>query len=354
MNANFQAVGRDLGLDAIKALATLLVIIGHVIQYTNVDFDNSIFFRVIYSFHMPLFMFVSGYLVPKTAGDGFLTSKFKQLVVPFLLWSVLLISLDNFAAIQAGGVYVLFDRFHQMVLRPDNGGLWFLWVLFLNFLMFTLLEGKYRLALSAVVIVTLTILQFLDRDFTLFGLGLFRWHYFFFLFGFLAGNYGLLSKIRINTWIVLAVTILLITQWDRAAITSFFGFAIKSNVAALLLALVVKYICAIGAIIVIFSIKEKIKIKNWWVNILSVESLGYYATQYIFLLVFTTVLSAKALNSVLLYQVSVFVLILTCCTLMILLLKRYSFPKKYLLGKLDKKKMFAPAESNIASAKASK
>lgn len=259
MNTNFQVMGRDLGLDAIKALATLLVIVGHVIQYTNVGFDNSIFFRVIYSFHMPLFMFVSGYLVPRTTGDGFLTSKFKQLVVPFLLWSVLLILLDNFAAIQAGGVYVLFDRYHQMVLRPDNGGLWFLWVLFLNFLVFTLLEGKYRLALSAAIIVALSILQFLDRDFTMFGLGLFRWHYFFFLFGFLAGNYGLLDRIRINTWIVLAITILFITQWDRTAITSFFGFTIKSNAAALLLALVVKYICAIGAIIVIFSAKEKIK-----------------------------------------------------------------------------------------------
>lgn len=353
MNVNLQVMGRDLGLDAIKALATLLVIVGHAIQYTNADFDNSIFFRVIYSFHMPLFMFISGYLIPRKTSSDFLMSKFKQLVVPFLLWSVLLIFLDNFAAIKAGGAYVLFDRLHQMVLRPDNGGLWFLWVLFLNFLVFTLLEGKYRLALSAAIIVALSILQFLDRDFTLFGLGLFRWHYFFFLFGFWVGHYGLLDKIKINTWVVLAVTILFITQWDRTAITSFFGYAIQSNSGALLLALVVKYICAIGAILVIFSFKEKIKIKSWWINTLSVESLGYYASQYIFLLVFTTVLSARAFNSVLLYQVSVFVLTLTCCTLIIIWLKRYSFAKKYLLGKLDKK-IPSQTEPAMASAKTDK
>ena len=79
-------VGRDLGLDTIKAFATLLVIVGHVIQYTNVDFDNSFFFKITYSFHMPLFMFISGYLMPKITGEGFLLLKFRQLVVPFILW----------------------------------------------------------------------------------------------------------------------------------------------------------------------------------------------------------------------------------------------------------------------------
>jgi len=336
MNASLSVRSRDHGLDAIKALATLLVIVGHVIQYTNADFDNSIFFRVIYSFHMPLFMFISGYLIPREVSAGFLASKFKQLVVPFILWGALLIFLNNFSAIKAGGVDVLFDRIRQVVMHPDNGGLWFLWVLFLNFLVFTLLEGKCRVALSVAIISALSILQFLDRDFMLFGLGLFRWHYFFFLFGFLAGNYGLLDKIKINIWIVLAVTVLFLTQWDRTAITSFFGLEIKSNAGALLLALAVKYLCAIGAIVVILSLKDRINIRNWWVKILSAESLGYYATQYIFLLVFTTVLSPNTLNSVLLYQISVFILTLTCCTLMIVWIGRYSFSRKYLLGKFDK------------------
>ncbi len=127
------------------------------------------------------------------------------------------------------------------------------------------------------------------------------------------------------------------TADDDFLITSFLGFAIKSNAVASPLTLVIKYICAIGAIIVIFSVKEKIKIKNWWVNILSTESLGYYALQGIFISALTTFFSAKVLNSALLYQFFVFVLTLVCCTLMIVLLKRYSFSKKYLLGKLEKK-----------------
>ena len=129
---------RDLSIDVIKAFATILVIAGHVIQYTNVDFDHSIFFKIIYSFHMPLFMFISGYLMPETINNSFLRIKFKQLVIPFTLWSALLIALNNPELIKNADSYQFLDRLYKLFLQPDDGGLWFLWVLFLNFLVFTL------------------------------------------------------------------------------------------------------------------------------------------------------------------------------------------------------------------------
>lgn len=56
-------------LDAIKGLALLLVIIGHIMQkFLNFSYyprSNELirlFYEVIYSFHMPLFMLVSGFL----------------------------------------------------------------------------------------------------------------------------------------------------------------------------------------------------------------------------------------------------------------------------------------------------
>lgn len=56
---------RNNHIDIIKGLAIFLVIWGHIVQDTagNADiyFDN-IVFKVIYSFHMPLFMLVSGYV----------------------------------------------------------------------------------------------------------------------------------------------------------------------------------------------------------------------------------------------------------------------------------------------------
>lgn len=52
-------------LNIVKGLAIFLMIWGHCIQYcipSGVDFFENVAFKIIYSFHMPLFMLVSGYL----------------------------------------------------------------------------------------------------------------------------------------------------------------------------------------------------------------------------------------------------------------------------------------------------
>lgn len=49
-------------LDNAKWFLILLVVLGHAIQHTYTDFDQKWLFRAIYSFHMPAFMAVSGYL----------------------------------------------------------------------------------------------------------------------------------------------------------------------------------------------------------------------------------------------------------------------------------------------------
>ena len=56
-------------IDTAKGIAIVLVVIGHVVQsYHNVNlYEDSVLFnfssRFVYSFHMPLFMLVSGMLL---------------------------------------------------------------------------------------------------------------------------------------------------------------------------------------------------------------------------------------------------------------------------------------------------
>ncbi len=38
----------------------MLVVLGHTLQGLYTDFDQNLAFRIIYSFHMPLFFFISG------------------------------------------------------------------------------------------------------------------------------------------------------------------------------------------------------------------------------------------------------------------------------------------------------
>lgn len=45
-------------IDNLKGVLILLVVLGHCIQCTDLDFDHNAVFRYIYSFHMPLLVVV--------------------------------------------------------------------------------------------------------------------------------------------------------------------------------------------------------------------------------------------------------------------------------------------------------
>lgn len=60
---------RSVVIDFIRGIAIILVILGHNIQYgsgvsyyTNELYFDNVLFKLIYSFHMPLFALISGYL----------------------------------------------------------------------------------------------------------------------------------------------------------------------------------------------------------------------------------------------------------------------------------------------------
>lgn len=81
---------RKVFIDYAKGLAILLVVIGHLLQYNLVGTSAKDLFDIIYSFHMPLFMFLSGYVasltIDKQLADKILFVKKKagSLVVPFM------------------------------------------------------------------------------------------------------------------------------------------------------------------------------------------------------------------------------------------------------------------------------
>ena len=122
---------RDNNIDAIKGVAILLVIIGHILQYIlySDSFDQNIFFRIIYSFHMPLFMFVSGYVIPLSHNIqdlNWLKKRAHKLLIPFLFWIP--------AKYILKGGWKSDSFFHSFLhtLKSPDSGLWFLWVLFIN------------------------------------------------------------------------------------------------------------------------------------------------------------------------------------------------------------------------------
>ena len=171
-------------VDALKGFAILLVVLGHSIQEMIPDYDQNMVFRYIYSFHMPLFMFLSGYVSYKVSEWNSVVKRFWQLMVPFFSAIVLNYLIHQFARFSIGG---LGDYFVSVILRPDRG-LWFLWVLFFIHILFI---GCRKVAKAVSVderIVVLGVAGILNlvellTRFELFGYHWIAWYFIFFTLG---------------------------------------------------------------------------------------------------------------------------------------------------------------------------
>lgn len=90
-------MNRIVYIDIAKAICIILVVIGHYCPPGHPAWWRSVC-DFIYSFHMPLFMFASGfvYIATKRAGENyrdFIIKKVKRLMVPYFTVSVIVISI---------------------------------------------------------------------------------------------------------------------------------------------------------------------------------------------------------------------------------------------------------------------
>lgn len=73
-------------IDLLKGFAITLVVAGHASQwFSGYDLTNRLFITI-YSFHMPLFMLLSGYVCYNESHRVNLKKRFQVLVVPFFVW----------------------------------------------------------------------------------------------------------------------------------------------------------------------------------------------------------------------------------------------------------------------------
>lgn len=87
---------RDYSFDVIKGVLIILVIVGHVIHlFTgNGGWSTNPVFLTIYTFHMPLFIFISGFFSVSALRKPIcevVTVRFKRLIIPLLLYSTIIV-----------------------------------------------------------------------------------------------------------------------------------------------------------------------------------------------------------------------------------------------------------------------
>lgn len=115
---------RLLFIDFLKGIAILCVVIGHIAAFNP---KCNILIDFIYSFHMPLFFFISGYLYQKSSVIDIkfnVLKKISSLLVPYIAISILAIIIHGCSVESIRGYFFSETRW----------GYWFLPTLFILFL----------------------------------------------------------------------------------------------------------------------------------------------------------------------------------------------------------------------------
>lgn len=137
MNPQEKVPVRFVWLDYAKAIGIFLVVFAHVADGIrrspggDVLTPYWIVYDFIYTFHMPLFFVISGYLFawrPSTDVRKFVDSSLVGVFVPYVLWSVIFVLLQNLFP-GASNQVVSISRLYNILLEPILH-LWFLYVLF--------------------------------------------------------------------------------------------------------------------------------------------------------------------------------------------------------------------------------
>lgn len=178
---------RSSTLDTLKGFLIYMVVLGHTIQISDANFDSNIFFKIIYSFHMPFFFLISGYLAALSLERHTCTikyciiDKFVYLVVPFILWYFLYFFLSH-------NFDIPFQQYMISLINSVDRGLWYLWVLFILYILLFLasfISKKYNFNTNFLLfffIAFIPITPFL-------GFYLVKWYLIFFLFGMFIRQY---------------------------------------------------------------------------------------------------------------------------------------------------------------------
>lgn len=156
LNINLTLMGKTIfnEFNILKGIGIFLVVLGHAGSV------NENIINVIFSFHMPLFFFVSGFFFKETTLKDFLVKKGKRILIPYIAFSFLsflLYYIPNYTHSK----FNLLDFFYGTFLGISDGfylswniALWFLPALFfLNLIYLLLMKIKMKFLIIVLFLV---------------------------------------------------------------------------------------------------------------------------------------------------------------------------------------------------------
>ena len=130
---------RNESIDYLKGVLIFYVVYGHCLYWMGEGIEKpyTIIVKFIYSFHMPLFIFISGYFFSSIKNKdiiGNIIKKFKRLIVPHFFFNIIMLI----------PIFCFWKQYGHFITRETNGTItlksvylyltmfWYLWCIFLS------------------------------------------------------------------------------------------------------------------------------------------------------------------------------------------------------------------------------
>ncbi|MBC1492827.1 acyltransferase family protein [Listeria booriae] len=149
-------------IDNLKAYGMILVIIGHSFVLSSAYEYSEMLMKLIYSFHMPLFFFISGYLFRNKNNKGnIFRRKWKTLILPYFIFQIItVVIINSFYYLTTGHLErdplsTLLSVFYLNGSVGWNSPLWFLMVLAIIdvlYYFFNKLDGNTGIQITLVLL----------------------------------------------------------------------------------------------------------------------------------------------------------------------------------------------------------
>lgn len=331
-------------IDLIKGFTIFLVVLGHCIQFgsgsnymnENLFFDNFIF-KFIYSFHMPLFAVISGYLfyfsLNKYEFKDLFIRKIKQLLIPIISTSIINIIIN--IILKRVSIGINFQSL-KYIITIFYTNLWFLWALL--FCSLTVLIFNKFFKNSIYLYLIFFIVLFITPD--ILNLYYFKFLYPFFIIGLFFNKYNILkNNIYCNKYLIISFIIHLIILFifNNNIYIYNTGFTIlgKENIFMQIFYDLFRILAGLSGVVLtlcfINCVKTKVNVLDKIILLLGKQSMGIYIISgYIFSYLLPKL--TYNFNSNILINLVESIIITFISYLIVILLNKSKLLTKFILG----------------------
>lgn len=230
-------------INYLRGFGILLVLLGH--SFPSQNFNNNSLYEFlhnfIYSFHMPLFFFISGYCAVKIYSitgknniKNFYKKKFFRLIIPYFSITLLTIPIKFILNKFSQRPIILSDLIKNILFVPIDSPIIFFWFLYSLFLIFLLLPILIKIPTKIAIPLLFLISILVPSTINIFAFSKVTGNFIFFYLGLLCNKYS--KKIYIKNAfynITLLALLIILNIFDNNTILSllkaFIGISLSIN-----------------------------------------------------------------------------------------------------------------------------